>query len=419
MARLDKLDSLVAKQLTKLGLSPDSAPDLASWQQFLARVSNHYKHADDDRKLLTRSLELSSSEMNQLQARLTDEHGRLRQLIAAISEGLRGFHEVVGRLPTSTSDDEVNHATSTIHYAKERLSTKLAELLAEDGVSSWSREEAEHIRHEFSFMADQLLELVQMTAQRVGLEKDLEVARAVQHMLVPDMQVIERPQIRLAGLFQPAAQCGGDWWSTYDLEGDQLLVLIGDVTGHGVAPAIITGVAKASCDVALLLLGAKATAVEVLRILNRCIRAAARQTLFMTCMASVFDPATRTVTVVNAGHPFPYVLCRQGSAGQKHKLKRLIGTGNPLGMDEEVVLRPVSATLEDGDIVLWFTDGLTETVNDQGEQFGERRLRHALEHTAGSDPASIRDSIMGEISAFRGTMESPDDVTMIVACVGA
>ncbi len=72
----------------------------------------------------------------------------------------------------------------------------------------------------------------------------------VQQMLVPAKDVIVRPFVRLAGHFHPASECGGDWWTAHDLPDQKVLTVIGDVTGHGIASAIITGAAKAACDLA-------------------------------------------------------------------------------------------------------------------------------------------------------------------------
>src|SRR5262249_15262343 len=86
----------------------------------------------------------------------------------------------------------------------------------------------------FNYMADRLVVLLRETAERATRERDLEVARAIQDALVPPADTVDRHYIKLAGFFQPATQCGGDWWTCYDLPDGKVLVVIGDVTGHGV-----------------------------------------------------------------------------------------------------------------------------------------------------------------------------------------
>jgi serine phosphatase RsbU (regulator of sigma subunit) len=95
-------------------------------------------------------------------------------------------------------------------------------------------------------------------------------------MLVPSEDVIDRGGIRLAGYFEPAAECGGDWWTVHDMPEDRVLIVIGDVTGHGISSAMITGVAKAACDVARLFTNGRITTGALLEMMNCCIHEAAK-----------------------------------------------------------------------------------------------------------------------------------------------
>src|SRR6185436_19032262 len=115
------------------------------------------------------------------------------------------------------------------------------------------------------------------------LEKELEVARAIQETLVPSGELFDRQVLRLCGHFQPATQCGGDWWTVHDLPDGRILVTIGDVTGHGVPSAMITAAAKAACDVVRALDGAHLTPGRLLSVINRAIFEAARRKFVMTC----------------------------------------------------------------------------------------------------------------------------------------
>ncbi|MCG8419298.1 MAG: serine/threonine-protein phosphatase [Proteobacteria bacterium] len=408
------LDSLVQKQLTRLGLSPDAPPELDQWQKFLDRVSRHYKHVEEDRRLLNRSLELSSEEMHALQQRLRHEHDRLGLVVAAISEGLHSFHDAVALLRHSQSTD-VSHIEHSLYDAKTRFSNRLTDLVAGDSSSPLSSDEARTIRNDFLQLADQLVQLVQVTADSTTLLRDLEVARAVQQMLVPGDEVIERSFVRMVGFFRPAAHCGGDWWSVYDLADDRVLTIIGDVTGHGIAPAILTGVAKATCDIARLIAGDQITCSQLLAAMNSGIYRAARQQLFMTCVASLFDPKTRTLTLANAGHNFPYLFRRQDGNSQLH---HLVSPGNPLGASPDSDYESRVIDLAEGDVILWYTDGVTECENAQAQQFGEKRLRRVFQRVASSEPARVRDGIIDRVSSFCGTSVPADDMTMVVACVG-
>src|SRR5207244_8208632 len=96
----------------------------------------------------------------------------------------------------------------------------------------------------FNFMADQLVVLLQQTAEKARLEQELEVARTIQETLVPPNDPVSNGFFKFACYFQPASQSGGDWWTWHQLVGDKVLVVIGDVTGHGVPSAMITAAAK-------------------------------------------------------------------------------------------------------------------------------------------------------------------------------
>jgi HAMP domain-containing protein len=98
----------------------------------------------------------------------------------------------------------------------------------------------------FNVMADRLAILLEETREKATLEKELEVARTIQDTLVPPNEPVDCGPFNFAGYFQPASQCGGDWWTYHTLKNNRLLLVIGDVTGHGVPAAMITAAAKAS-----------------------------------------------------------------------------------------------------------------------------------------------------------------------------
>src|SRR5688572_26299642 len=125
------------------------------------------------------------------------------------------------------------------------------------------------------------------------MEKELEVARTIQETLVPPSDTVDRKFVKIAGYFQPASQCGGDWWTYHDLKDGKVLVVIGDVTGHGVPSAMITAAAKAACDVARAVNNEDVSSTQLLEIMNRAIFESAKRKFVMTCFASVIDPKAK------------------------------------------------------------------------------------------------------------------------------
>jgi serine phosphatase RsbU (regulator of sigma subunit) len=268
----------------------------------------------------------------------------------------------------------------------------------------------------FNDMAERLVGMVRETTERALADKDQEVARAIQDTLVPSADPIDRRFVRLAGYFQPAAQCGGDWWSVHDLQDDKLLVLIGDVTGHGVPSALVTAAAKAACDTVRAMTQDNVTVTYLLEILNRAIYQAAKRRFVMTCCACILDPRTRTITYANAGHHFPYLYRQSGGRGQ---FGCLMTRGNRLGdvADSKYVAKQME--LLSGDVLVWYTDGMVECENDRGEQYGEKRFRTAIRRAAHLEPAEMRGAVVAAVSQFFGEKPRKDDMTLVVARVYA
>lgn len=414
-----EIDPLLARQLRRLGLEDLSEPpDRETWHKVVARISEHYRHVADDRSLLTRSLDLSTNEMGALHRKLLAERDRLRSVVVAIGDALTIFHDAAS---VQVEPARPLHVDSTISMAKRRFATKLSDLLSLSGAAPGSEtqgatpasdaDEAIHeVRVQLVALGDRLVQLLHDTAERASLKKQLEVARAVQQMLVPSDDVIERRSLRLASHFQPAAECGGDWWTFHDLPDGKLLTVIGDVTGHGISSAIITGAAKAACDIARTFVREELDVAQLLRFMNCSIFEAGKQKFLMTCTACIFDPEARSLTLANAGHPFPYLV-------RNSAVRQLAAQGSPLGAARSAEYTSSTVQLEGGDALLWFTDGVTECENASSEQFTEKRLRALFQSVAKYAPEEARDALVAAVSRFRDERALDDDMTLVVARV--
>jgi serine phosphatase RsbU (regulator of sigma subunit) len=264
----------------------------------------------------------------------------------------------------------------------------------------------------FNFMADQIVILLQQTAEKAKIEQELEVARAIQETLVPPPELVDKGTFKFAGFFQPAAQTGGDWWTWADLANGKVLVVIGDVTGHGVPSAMITAAAKASCDVARAVHNDDVAVSRLLEIMNYAIFESAKRNFVMTCFASIVDTRRRTITYANAGHNFPY-LFRAGEDG-KGEFGSLMIRGNRLGDLRESTYEAKTTELVPGDILVWYTDGIVECESDSGEEYGEKRFRASVRRAAALDAGEMRDAIVGDAMQFFGDTIRKDDITMVI-----
>jgi len=253
------------------------------------------------------------------------------------------------------------------------------------------------------------------TNERVAVAKELELAAAVQEAFVPPARTTKIGPLRITGSYAPASRCGGDWWSTHALKDGRIMVLIGDVTGHGVAAAMVTAAAKGCYDVALRLMGDGVDVISLLRLLDSAVRRAGGNDFYMTCFASLLDPKAGTITYANAGHVVPYV-CRVAPSGET-SLSVLVARGNPLGTSGEFVeYKSRVAPLHPGDLLVWYTDGIVECANQQGQQYGDRRFQRALKRLTALnlDVDAVRDHMIHDTLTFQEGQAPDDDITLVV-----
>ncbi len=224
--------------------------------------------------------------------------------------------------------------------------------------------------------------------------------------------MLQRDDLDLSSLYRPAGSFSGDWWNLYDLSDGRVILVIGDVTGHGVAPALLTGVAKGACDVLVRKTPtSRLESASLLRDLNESICSAGTEALHMTCAVAILDPATCRVQYASASHPLPYVV----SDGEPEAtLQQLVATGTPLGSVPDAEYEAGEIILDDGDVILWYTDGLIEFRNESDEEFGDRRLRQLLRTVGPIGTMPLRDIVWASLTEFAGGAEPNDDVTLVI-----
>lgn len=408
---MGSLDPLLLRQLKKSGGgNPDTAPSLEVWREFLQRVSDHYRHMRDDRDMLVRSLELSTQEMESYPSKVKEERSLLSDLIGSLGETLGAL--------ASTSEGEVAGAVDAASLTSRLEGTEVAFLGRLDEAARSLGAEAHEValvRRNFSSLARVLRDAVGERASRQSLQRELEVARAVQQLLLPTQSDLSRPFLDLVAHTSPAAECSGDWWTVHDLPDGRVLLVVGDVTGHGVPAAILTGAAKASCDIARALYDEKLSPSNLLKVMNRGIEGAGGQRMLMTCVAAIFDPHTRQLSIANAGHALPYLVRLEQERPQVSQLR---AHGTPLGTSREASYTAVRFDLQEGDLLFFYTDGLLEREGPGGDTFGHKRLRLALEQGATFDPKGLRDVILHQLARHAEKTPAADDLTFIACRYG-
>ncbi|MEZ4402629.1 MAG: SpoIIE family protein phosphatase [Kofleriaceae bacterium] len=265
------------------------------------------------------------------------------------------------------------------------------------------------------------LDYVRIAAEvetRAALVRDVALAATVQAGFVPGPEPSSHQHITVVGSWQPASECGGDWWSRYALADGQTLIVIGDVTGSGVAAAMVTAATRGACDAVVAAATGPVDLSQLLEQLDRAVRQVGAGRFHLTCFVALLDPSARAVHFANAGHVSPYV-CRPRAApgGDPIELSALVARGNPLGAGAEVVAKVATRPLLPGDVVVWYTDGLVECHGADGKQFGDRRLQRVLKRLADDerDPVAVQRRLAGELAAHLGGLPIGDDMTLVVA----
>ncbi|MBZ5566909.1 MAG: PP2C family protein-serine/threonine phosphatase [Acidobacteriia bacterium] len=251
-----------------------------------------------------------------------------------------------------------------------------------------------------------LLLLVLEIADRVTMKRDLEIAREIQHWLVPATP----PQIAgldVAFVSRPANTVAGDYYDVLPMESDdaaqEVLLAVADVAGKSLPAALLMATLQAS----LRTLATTARSLpELVRGLNRyaCANSLGGQR-FTTAFLARLNPSTGELIYTNAGHNAPLLWRASGS------LERLDVGGIPLGIQNDRPYECGSTVLRRGDMLVIFTDGVVEAVNERGEEYDEGRLLPLVQRCAAKSAQGLVDCLMQELRTFAGQASQHDDIT--------
>jgi len=268
---------------------------------------------------------------------------------------------------------------------------------------------------------------------RKRMEAELETARAVQAMLIPEVAKRVRG-VDLALSYRSASECGGDWVGFFDEpDSKRVSVLIGDVTGHGVGAALITAGVFAYFSTLRAMhdsTGRRRASdlydpPAMLRQLDDVVSEMGKQSTFMTLFASVIDYGKRKIRYSNAGHCFPLVISREcwnqfRNAGGSRPSRLNAPPGRILGSKtwgptpvETWVCR--ERDVSEGDVVLWYTDGLLENRNPSGDPIGERRLHQWLFSLWDKPIDQVKAGLEDRVAEFLGSRAPDDDIAFVIA----
>lgn len=247
-------------------------------------------------------------------------------------------------------------------------------------------------------------ELRVTTAEKERMTKELEIGKGIQQSFLPESNP-EIPGIDIAAFNIPALEVGGDFYDFIPITEDRWGLVIADVSGKGVPAALFMVISRTLIRAHTT---SNRTAVEAVTEANRMICEGSKSCMFVTLFYAILDSKKKTLTYVNAGHN-PPLMFRGGSVD----IALLKAKGIALGVIEEVELEEVEIELTDDDIVVLYTDGVTEAINEKEEAFGEKRLINVIQENRGLPVGDIIDRIRDEVIAFAGDQPQFDDITLM------
>ena len=241
---------------------------------------------------------------------------------------------------------------------------------------------------------------------RSGIAAELALSRLQQRSLV-SLEPPDVPGYDLASYYEPAREIGGDFFELFLLRrrGRPLGVVIADVTGKGIAAALLMAFARPVIHTALQAANGPA---EALRRTNRILVDELRTALFITALVGRLEVRTGRMAIANAGHEPPLLVPADGGP-----IVAVEGGGRMLGMSSPLDLPETEVELAPGDRLLLYTDGVTDAITSTGERFGKDRMIATIEAARGGSAHDIVRQLSGAVSGFCEGVMPVDDVTIV------
>jgi serine phosphatase RsbU (regulator of sigma subunit) len=245
-------------------------------------------------------------------------------------------------------------------------------------------------------------------ANKLTTRDELEIAREIQVSLQPD-QLPEIPWLSMSSFSKPAKIVGGDFFNIVRRSNDQMLSIVGDVAGKGVPAALYAAHIQSMFE---SLSEQSASPAQIMNGLNQLICRRLREGDFITAVIAFFESGGKSMTIARAGHNWPLYY-----SAQSKTISHLKPQGVCLGIDKEMgfsaCLEEKTIPVHSGDILLLYSDGITEAMNSNNHLFDLSRLESALKESAQFPAEKIVEGINHRLDEFVQSEELHDDVTMV------
>ncbi|MCB2154473.1 SpoIIE family protein phosphatase [bacterium] len=253
-----------------------------------------------------------------------------------------------------------------------------------------------------------IVRLYEELAEKQRLEQELKIAHDFQALLLP-REMPKLPEAVIHGFSQPALEVGGDYFDFVEVDEEHLGVVIGDVSGKGIPGALVMATLRST-------LRAEApgdlSPRAVLSRVNEHIMRDTKENVFITVTYGILNRTTGSFRFARAGHEPTITVSPEDSTVKLYSPNGIVlglVTGDAFEITEE---EEISA--KDAGIVVLYTDGVPEAMNEQREEYGEKRFQSVLQRSAGTSPQQLIGNVMEDIGRFTGGIPQHDDITLVV-----
>jgi len=246
--------------------------------------------------------------------------------------------------------------------------------------------------------------LFEEALEKQRMEEELNLARNIQQGLLPSkLPDLEGHDIAATNI--PSRQVGGDYFDVIKIEEDRYGIAIADVSGKGAGAALLMSNLQASLHV---LISTGVGVGEMVAKINNLIFENTDLDKFITFFYGELNTKENKFTYCNAGHNPPFKINRNG------KIEELMTGGLILGMMPDQIFETETISLDSGDSIVMFTDGITEAMNEKSEEFGEERLKSIIKKSLDLSSKELMEKIIGDVRKYSGSMPQADDITIII-----
>jgi sigma-B regulation protein RsbU (phosphoserine phosphatase) len=261
------------------------------------------------------------------------------------------------------------------------------------------------------------LSLFREAMKRIEMAREVEVAATSSVTREPGEQRRLYDLCEIIVYHHAVRQVGGDWWSSHELEDGRVLVVMGEVSGHGVPTALVSATVAGACETALRMRGARIDLAELMELLDDAVRSVSGEHRYdMACFAALLDE--HEVAYASAGHRAPWVCRRPMTGGREDELLALEASGARLGGPERAPIAAERFALAWNDIILICSESLWQASSLEGERYGERRLPRLLRRQGRAAGGRLCRVIIDDLLIHCGDRPVSEDLSMVAVRVG-